>query len=209
MIRVIIIDDHPIVREGIKHILHETGAVRVVAEAGTADEALRAVRETAADVHVLDLGLPGVDGIELLKQIRTEKPHVPVLIMSIYGENQYAVRALRAGAAGYLTKESAPSSLVEALRRVIRGGKFISAELAEMLAFRLDAVSDQPHQQLSNREYHVFRMIASGKTVGQIALDLNLSVKTISTYRSRILEKFAMSNNAELTRYAIKSGFVE
>lgn len=209
MIRVIVIDDHPIVREGIKHILHDTGAVRVVAEAGTADEALRAVRETACDVTVLDLELPGADGIELLKQIRTERPLMPVLVMSAHSEDQYAVRALRAGAAGYLTKDCSPSSLVEALRRVIRGGKYISARLAEILAFRLDSVSDQPHQQLSNREYHVFTMIASGKTVGQIAQNLSLSVKTISTYRSRILEKFDMSNNTELTRYAIKSGLVE
>src|SRR6185503_4377405 len=161
-------------------------------------------------VVLLDITMPNKNGLDVLKQIRAESPRLPVLILSMHAEDQYAIRVLRAGAAGYLTKESAPAKLVQAIRKVVRGGKYVSQSLAEKLVYDLDSDSVRPpHEVLSDREYQVLCMLASGKTVTMIAEELGLSVKTISTYRVRILEKFNMKNNAELTRYAIKEGLVD
>jgi DNA-binding NarL/FixJ family response regulator len=159
---------------------------------------------------ILDLSLPGGNGLDLLAEVRRRRPDLPVLILTIHSEEQYAIRALRAGAAGYLTKESAPEQLVEAVRKVVRGGKYVSPAVAERLAYNLGRDPDQPlHETLSDREYQVLRMVASGQTVSEVAEALALSVKTVSTYRTRILEKMGMKTNAELTHYAIKNRLVE
>ena len=171
---------------------------------------LNKVRASYYDVILLDITMPGRDGVDILRQLKSERPGLPVLILSIHPEEQYAVRALRAGASGYLTKESAPDELVAAIRKVSMGGKYVSSSLAEKLASDLKNNSAQlPHQSLSDREYQVMCMIASGKTVTEIAEELSLSVKTISTYRSRILEKMKMKSNAELTSYAIRNRLVD
>lgn len=205
--RILIVDDHAIVRAGMKQILAESGQPFDVVEAGDGVEALRILREAPPDLVLLDIALPGKNGIDLLKQIKHEWKKLPVLVLSMYPEDQYAVRALRAGASGYMTKESAPDELLTAIKRVVAGGRFINPAVAEMLAFELDNVSDKPlHATLSDREYEVLCRIASGKTVSEIAEELNLSVKTISTYRVRILEKMKLKHNAELTHYAIKHG---
>lgn len=210
--RVLIVDDHAIFRQGIRQILASTVSPSAVGEAGTAVEAVQVLREQGPwDLAILDVSLPDRNGIELLKRFKDEAPRLPVIILSMYAEDQYAVRALRAGAAAYLTKESAPEELAAAVRKVVAGGKYITASLAERLAAALDHGSgaETPHEGLSDREYQVFTLIASGKTVSQIADDLNLSVKTISTYRARILEKMGMQHNAELTHYAVKHGLVQ
>jgi len=209
MVRVVVVDDHAVVREGLKRIIAESPNMTVSGEASGGNEALDVVRSTPCDVLVLDITMPDKNGMDVLKQIRTESPKLPVLILSMHSEDQYAVRMLRAGAAGYLSKESAPVKLVEAIRKIVRGGKYVSPTLAERLVFDLDKESKLPHELLSDREYQVLCMIASGKTVGKIAEELNLSVKTVSTYRARILEKLEMANNAELTRYAIKANLVD
>jgi len=209
MVRVVVVDDHAVVREGLKRIIAENPNMTVSGEASGGNEALDVVRTTPCDVLVLDITMPDKNGMDVLKQIRSESPRLPVLILSMHSEDQYAVRMLRAGAAGYLSKETAPVKLVEAIRKVVRGGKYVSASLAERLVFDLDKESKLPHELLSDREYQVLCMIASGKTVGKIAEELNLSVKTVSTYRARILEKLEMANNAELTRYAIKASLVD
>jgi DNA-binding NarL/FixJ family response regulator len=209
MVRVVVVDDHAVVREGLKRIIAESPNMTVSGEASSGNEALDVVRATPCDVLVLDITMPDKNGMDVLKQIRSESPRLPVLILSMHSEDQYAVRMLRAGAAGYLSKETAPVKLVEAIRKVVRGGKYVSASLAERLVFDLDKESKLPHELLSDREYQVLCMIASGKTVGKIAEELNLSVKTVSTYRARILEKLEMANNAELTRYAIKASLVD
>jgi DNA-binding NarL/FixJ family response regulator len=209
MVRVVVVDDHAVVREGLKRIISENPNMTVAGEASGGNEALELVRQTACDVLVLDITMPDKNGMDVLKQIRTESPRLPVLILSMHSEDQYAVRLLRAGAAGYLSKETAPVKLVEAIRKVVRGGKYVSPGLAEKLVFDLDKDAKLPHELLSDREYQVLCMIASGKTVGIIATDLSLSVKTVSTYRARILEKLEMANNAEITRYAIKAGLVD
>jgi len=210
MIRVCVVDDHAVVREGLKRIIAENPGMAVTAEAGDGIEAMRVIQAEPCDVVLLDITMPNRSGLDVLKQIRTESPRLPVLVLSMHAEDQYAVRVLRAGASGYLTKESAPAKLVQAIRKVVRGGKYVSATLAEKLVFDLNADSAKaPHEILSDREYQVLCMIASGKTVTMIAVELGLSVKTISTYRVRILEKLNMKNNAELTRYAIKEGLVD
>ena len=204
MIRILIADDHAIVRHGLKQIIEESGEMRVVAEAGSGSEALRKIREIACDVVVLDISMPDMSGIDVLKQIHAERPQLPILILSIYPEDQYAMRLIKAGAAGYMTKESAPAEVVRALLRVASGKKYISPAVAEILANDLGADEEKlPHQMLSDREYQIFMLLASAKTVSEIADDLALSVKTISTYRSRVLEKMRLNNNAELMRYAI------
>jgi DNA-binding NarL/FixJ family response regulator len=209
MLKILIADDHAIVRQGLKQIVTETSDMVVAGEASNGQELLNKINENDYDVVVLDITMPGRDGIDVLKQLRSEKPELPVLMLSIHPEEQYALRALRAGASGYLTKESAPDELVIAIQKVSRGGKYISSSLAEKLAFELEGSREQaPHETLSDREYHVMCLIASGKTVMEIAQDLSLSEKTISTYRSRILEKMKMKNNAELTYYAIKNQLV-
>lgn len=210
MIRILIADDHAIVRKGLKQIVAETADMVVADEACTGHEVLDKVRDNEYDVVVLDISMPGGDGVDILKQIKKEKPKIPILVLSMHPEEQYAVRVLHAGAAGYMTKESAPDELITALRRVAAGRKYISSSLAEQLAFKLERNADRPlHEILSDREYQVMCMIASGKEVKKIAEELCLSVKTVSTYRSRILEKMRMKNNAELTRYAIKQQLVE
>ena len=210
MINVVVIDDHAVVREGLKRIISENPGMAVTGEAGDGFEAMKVVKTSPCDVVLLDITMPNRNGLDVLKQIHTESPRLPVLVLSMHAEDQYAIRVLRAGAAGYLTKESAPAKLVQAIRKVVRGGKYVSQSLAEKLVFDLDSDMDKvPHETLSDREFQVLCMIASGKTVGDIAEELALSVKTISTYRVRILEKLQMKNNAEITRYAIKQGLVD
>jgi two-component system, NarL family, invasion response regulator UvrY len=210
MIKVCVVDDHAVVREGLKRIIAENPGMAVTAEASDGHEALKVIQSQPFDVVLLDITMPNKSGLDVLKELRANTPRLPVLVLSMHAEDQYAVRVLRAGAAGYLTKESAPAKLVQAIRKVVRGGKYVSQTLAEKLVYDLDSdTSKAPHEALSDREYQVLCMIASGKTVTVIAEELALSVKTISTYRVRILEKLNMKNNAELTRYAIKESLVD
>ncbi len=209
-IRVLVADDHTIVREGLKQILAETEDMVVVDEASNGQEVLDKSVKADPDVVLLDISMPGRSGLDILKQLKTDRPKVAVLVLSMYSEEQYALRALKAGASGYLTKESAPDRLIEAIRKVSGGRKYISASVAEKLAFNLELGEEKPpHENLSDREYQVMCMIASGKTVKEIAAELALSVKTISTYRTRILEKMGLRNNAALTHYALQNRLVE
>ena len=209
MIKILIADDHAIVREGLKQILAETDDMTVAGEATNGREVLEQVRKEDWDLVLLDLAMPGKDGLETLKELKLEKPKLPVLVLSIYPEEQYAVRLLKAGAAGYLTKESAPEELIAAIRKVSQKGKYISSSLAEKLAFYLEADAERPrHETLSDREFKVMLMIASGKTVKEVADAMCLSIKTVSTYRVRALNKMGMKNNAEFTYYALKHGLV-
>lgn len=209
MIKVLIADDHPVVRRGLRHILEEAPDIVVGAEVGTAHEVLDAVREQSWTVVVLDISLPGGNGIDLIKDIRRERPDSRVLILTAHSEEQYAVRALKAGAAGFLNKESAPAMLSEAARRVASGGRYVSAALAETLASLLSGdARGLPHECLSDREFEILKLLASGKTVTNVAESLALSVKTISTHRARILKKMNMRTNAELTHYAVRQGLV-
>ena len=209
MLRVVVVDDHAVVREGLKRIISEAPNMMVSGEASSGNEAIDVVRKTPCDAVLLDITMPDRNGMDVLKQIHTDNPRLPVLVLSIPSEDQYAIRSLRAGAPGYLTKETAPAKLIEAIRKVVRGGKYVSPTFAEKLVLDLEREGRQPHESLSDREYQVLCMIASGKTVSMIGAELKLSVKTVSTYRARILEKLDMANNAELTRYAIKSGLVD
>ena len=210
MIKVLVVDDHAVVREGLKRIIAENVGMTVSGEAADGHEAMLVIKSEPCDVVLLDITMPNKNGLDVLKELHAESPRLPVLVLSMHGEDQYAIRVLRAGAAGYLTKDSAPAKLVQAIRKVVRGGKYVSPSLAERLVFDLGTDSDKaPHEILSDREYQVLCMISSGKTVTQIAEELALSVKTISTYRVRILEKLKMKNNAEITRYAIKEGLVD
>ncbi|HXE96649.1 MAG TPA: response regulator transcription factor [Dongiaceae bacterium] len=205
MIRVLIADDHPIYRQGLLQILMEVPDMFAVDEAGSGEEALSKALDKNYDLVLLDISMPGRGGLDALKALKTHLPKLPVLILSMHPEEQYAVRALRAGASGYLNKECAWDELVIAIKKVLGGGKYVSAALAEKLADNLGSGNtDRPLQEiLSNREYQVFRMIASGKTVSAIAEELSLSIKTISTHRVRILGKMKLKNNAELIHYAI------
>lgn len=210
MTRIVIADDHVLVRRGLAELLREMDDFRVVGEAASGDELLRIVREERVDVVVMDMNMPGPSGLDLVKSIRAEFPKLPLLVLSAHPEDQYAVRVVRAGAMGYLTKESAEADLVEAVRRVASGKRYLTQNLAASLLDALDVDPDEdPHAALSDREYQVLRLIASGMTVGGIAEHLSLSVKTVSTYRSRLLQKMGMSNNAEITRYALENGLVE
>lgn len=207
MIRILIVDDHAIVRQGLRRILGEAQGLEVVGEAANGIEALRRLRTERADIVLLDISMPEKNGFDTLKQIVEGNGGVRVLILSMYPEDQYAVRLMKAGAAGYLTKDSAPELLVEAIRKVIAGQKHISPVLAELLLKECSLDSGRPsHELLSDREYQVLRLLGSGKKVSEIADTLSLSVKTVSTYRSHILEKMKLKNNAELTFYVIENG---
>jgi DNA-binding NarL/FixJ family response regulator len=208
MIQVIIADDHPVVRAGMKQVLSESADILVAEEADSGEALLRKLQKRDYDVVLLDITMPGMGGFDTLRRIRDLKPDLPVLMLSIHAEEQFALRSLKAGAAGYLTKASAPEELVTAIRKVAGGRKYVSAALAEKLASGLSGKRDMsrlPHEWLSDREYQVLCMIAGGKTVSHIAAIVHLSVKTVSTYRARILEKMGMESNAELTAYAIKN----
>ena len=209
MIRVVVADDHAVIRRGLRQIVGDATGMTVVGEAENTHELLALVRKEACDVVVLDISMPGRSGIEALKELRKGRPKLPVLILSVYPEDQYAVRALKLGAAGYLTKETAPEELVTAIRKVVSGGRYIGPSLAERLAESLTSDGAAlPHESLSEREYQVLRMIGSGQSVSEIAQELALSVKTISTYRARILEKMGMKGNADLIHYAIQHRLV-
>jgi two-component system, NarL family, invasion response regulator UvrY len=207
MPRVLLVDDHEVVRKGIRLILEDRITDIEIAEAGNGDEALARLDEHH-DAVILDLSMPGRSGIDLLVEIKHRFPKLPVLIMSLHAEEQFAVRALRAGAAGYLTKSAASEQLAIAFERIVRGGRYISEAIAERLAADASGATASPHERLSDREFEVMRGIASGETVGEIATRMHLSVKTVSTYRARLLDKMGMENNAELTRYAIQTGLV-
>ncbi|MYM26705.1 DNA-binding response regulator, NarL/FixJ family, contains REC and HTH domains [Duganella sacchari] len=209
-IKVFIADDHAIVREGLKQILAETRDIVVAGEAENGLDAIKLFRKSECQVMLLDISLPDRSGIEVLKQIKKEKPELAVLMLSMHREDQYAIRSLKAGAAGYLTKQSAPKELVNAIRQVASGLKYISAALAQELANHVNDDHEAPlHETLSDREYQTLTMIASGKTVGMIAKELSLSVKTVSEYRARLLVKMKLKNSAELTHYAIKNQLIE
>ncbi|MEM1096848.1 MAG: response regulator transcription factor [Bacteroidota bacterium] len=209
MINVLVADDHAIVRKGLIQIISNTLDIKVTAEAESGEAVFDHVRNGSFHAVVLDMNLGDVSGLEVLKSIKAEYPELPILVLSIYPEEQYAVRVLRAGASGYLNKDSAPELLVKAIRRVADGRSYVSPAVAEQLLDRLDAGVEGPlHKRLSDREFQVLQMIASGKTVTEIADTLALSVKTISTYRSRLLDKMSLKNNAELTHYAIKNELV-
>jgi len=207
--RILIADDHAIVRAGLRQLLSECPDVATTAEATNGHEVLKKIREENWDVVLLDISMPGRSGLEILKQIKSEQPKLAVLILSIHAEGQYALRALKAGAAGYLTKGCIPEQLIAAIAKVARGGKYISPTLAEKLANALDpGVSEVPHEALSNRELQVFQLLAAGKQVSQIGKELSLSTKTISTHRAKILKKMNMKSNAELMFYAIDNGLI-
>ena len=209
-IKILMVDDHAMVRDGLKRILADAPDTRVAGEAASGAEAIRLACGGDWDVVLLDVSLPDTNGLEVLKAIKEHSPELPVLILSMYPEDQYALRMLKAGAAGYLSKEGASSQLVAAIRKVAAGGKYISPAVAEKLAWEVERrKKPATHEDLSNREFEILRFIASGKTVSQIAEKLHLSVKTVSTYRTRLLEKMNMKSNAELTHYAVKSGLVD
>jgi DNA-binding NarL/FixJ family response regulator len=210
MIKVLVADDHAVVRRGLREILSENADILVGGEAATLPEVRHKVHAERWDVVVLDVNMPGGSGIELISELRKQSPTPRILVLTMYPEEQYAVRAIRAGAAGFLTKESAPDKLIEAVRKVAAGGRYVSPELAETLASVVAGEGGgAPHERLSDREFEVFRMLASGRTVSQIAEDLGLSVKTVSTHRTRILKKMEMKTNAELTHYAVRNRLVE
>ena len=209
MVNVFIADDHAVVRQGLKQIISEVSDMQVLGESDNGFEVIDHVKANNYDMVILDITMPGPNILDLVKQIHQISPRMPILVLSIHPEEQYAVRVLRSGASGYLTKESAPEELVNAIRKVAKGGKYVSAALAEKLLFTLGTDQEKlPHDNLSDREYQSLCMIAAGKTVKAIAQDLNLSEKTISTYRSRVLQKMGMKNNAEITHYAFKYGLV-
>ncbi|MFZ6709014.1 response regulator [Undibacterium sp. TC9W] len=209
-INVLVVDDHAVVREGIKSIISTTTDMAIIAEAETGLEAIRLSRQLDFEVLLMDIALPDRNGIEVLKQIKSEKPHIAVLMFSIHREDQYAVRALKAGASGFLNKQCSSVQILEAIRQVARGLKYISTQLAQELANNLNQEhEDALHKTLSDREFQTMTLIASGKSVSDIAKELSLSVKTISEYRSRILLKMKLRHNAELTHYAIKNQLVD
>ncbi len=210
MIRVLLVDDHTILREGLKQILAECGDMAVGGEADNGHDALKKVRSEDWDVVVLDMSMPGRSGLELIKLIKDEKPRLPILILSMHREDQYAVRTLRAGASGYLSKDSASAQLVSAIRKVAGGGMFLSPEMAEKLAFSLRPQSDAlPHTLLSDREYQIFMLLLQGGGISEIAEALSLSVKTVSTHKTHIMQKMAVDNMASLVKYGIRHGLVD
>ena len=208
MIKVIIVDDHPVVRRGLKQIIEDEPDMEVAGEAKNAGECFSLVRKTDCTLVLLDITLPDKSGFDVLKQLQYELPRLPVLILSVHSEDQYAVRFIKAGASGYLMKEGAPEELVKAIRKVSAGGKYVSASLAEKLVSHLDASDKPPHENLSDREFQILCMIAGGKSLKNIADAFCISEKTVSTYRSRVLEKMKMCTNSDLTRYALENHLV-
>lgn len=210
MINILLADDHAIVRQGLVQLLSGAQEFSVIAEASNYSEVMRHVRDLELDAVVLDISMPGKTGIETLQQIKREKPRLPVLMLSMYPEDQYAVRAIKAGASGYLTKMSAPAQLVEALKTITQGRKYITPELATSLAENLTNDTDlSPHETLSDREFQTLKLIAAGKKLSAIADELALSPKTVSVYRARLMEKLRMKTNAELTRYALENNLID
>ncbi len=206
MTNVFIADDHSIVRKGFRQIIEETPNMSVIGEAGSGDEVLTKARTENWDILVLDLSMPGRGGLDVLQELHAMKPRMPILVLSMHPEDQYAVRILKAGASGYVNKESAVEELVTAIQKVVDGGRYVSPEFAEKLAFDLTRNSTKaPHEALSDREYRVLCMLGAGKRVSEIATDLIISVKTVSTYRARILEKMNLTSNAEIIRYTIEN----
>jgi DNA-binding NarL/FixJ family response regulator len=209
MIRVVIVDDHAVVRRGLKQILSEEPDMVTVGEGSNAAELMELLRQQSCDVLVLDISMPGRSGLDVLGELKQTRRDLRVLVLSIHPVDQFAMRVLRAGAAGYLTKETAPEELIGAIRKVHAGGRYISGALAEVLAAELAEDQDRPrHATLSDREYEVFRLLASGRTVSEIGTELCLSVKTVSTYRVRVLEKLGMQTNAQLMHYALTHGLM-
>ena len=210
MIKILIADDHPIVRKGLIEILTESKDIAIVDEASNGQEVLEKVWKNRYDVVVLDISMPGLSGLDVLKQVKGDKNAIPVLILSRYPEEQYAVRVIKAGADGFLTKESAPEELIKAIKKVAHGGKYISSSLAEKLAVYLGEDTDKkPHERLSDREFQVMLRIAAGKTVQEIADEMSLSINTISTYRVRVLRKMKMKNNAQIMHYALNENIMD
>ncbi|MBN2370238.1 MAG: response regulator transcription factor [Vicinamibacteria bacterium] len=207
--RVFVIDDHAVVRRGLRQILEESPEATLAGEAGSGAEALTRLRQTHCDVVVLDISLPDCNGLDLLRQIRSQHPRLAVLILTMHAEEPYAVRALRAGAAGYLTKDGAAEELLAAIRKVAAGGRYLSSALAETLAVRIGAgTRELPHERLSDREFQVLCLMATGQSLTEIANTLGVSVKTVSTHRARMLEKMHLRNNAELIQYAVRHDLV-
>ena len=211
MTRIVLADDHAIVREGLKRIVGDAADFEVVGEAADGTEVMKAVRELDFDVLVLDLSMPGRSGMELIKLVKAEKPRLRILVLSMHQETQYAVRAIKSGASGYLTKESAPGQLEAAIRKIAGGGAYISSEVAEQLALGAmpGGTGGLPHESLSDREFEVFRMLVAGEAVSDIATRLNLSVKTVSTHKANLMHKLGMTNQTEMVRYALKHGLLE
>lgn len=210
MIRIVLADDHAIVREGLKRIVSDAADFEVAGEAADGGEVMKVVREQDFDVLVLDLSMPGRSGMELIRQVKAEKPRLKVLVLSMHQESQYAVRAIKSGASGYLTKESAPAQLEQAIRKIASGGAYITAEVAEQLALGAMPGSEAaPHESLSDREFEVFRMLVAGVAVSEIAQRLNLSVKTVSTHKSNLMHKLGLGNQSELVKYALRHGLAD
>lgn len=210
MIKIVIADDHAIVREGLKRIVSSADDMGVVGEACDGNEVMQRVRDLSFDVLMLDLSMPGRNGMETIKLVRAERPALRILVLSMHQELQYAVRAIRSGASGYLTKESAPDLLVQAIRKIAGGGAYISAEVAEQLALRaMPGSGTLPHENLTQREFEVMQLLVAGTSVTHIATKINLSVKTVSTHKTNLMQKMAMDNQTELIRYAIRHGLVD
>lgn len=210
MIRIVLADDHAIVREGLKRIVGEVPDLQVVGEAADGTQVMQRVRELDFDVLVLDLSMPGRSGMELIKLVKAEKPKLRILVLSMHQETQYAVRAIKSGASGYLTKESAPAQLEQAIRKIAGGGAYISAEVAEQLALgAMPGGEAAPHEALSDREFQVFKLLVAGVSVTDIGNQLNLSVKTVSTHKANLMQKLGLTNQSELFRYALKHGLSE
>jgi DNA-binding NarL/FixJ family response regulator len=210
VIRIVIADDHAIVREGLKRIVGDIDDMQVLGEAADGTQVVQRIRELDFDVLVLDLSMPGRSGMELIKQVKAEKPKLKILVLSMHQETQYAVRAIKSGASGYLTKESAPDLLEQALRKVAGGGAYISTEVAEQLALgAMPGAESAPHEALSDREFQVLRLLAAGQSVTDIGNELHLSVKTVSTHKSNLMQKLGLKNQTELVRYAMKHGLTE
>ena len=210
MLRILIADDHTMIRVGLKQVLLKSFSNAEIGEAESAEQALEEIRGKEWDLVVMDISMPGRSGLDILKDVHLARPGLPVLIMSMHGEDQFALRVLKSGAAGFISKHSAPEELVGAIQKILSGGKYVSKTIAEKVIFELGKENGKPpHERLSDREFQVMCMFAQGKVNKQVASELSLSVKTVSTYRTRILEKMSMQTNAELTRYAIKNGLVE